>query len=197
MTRKRSMGIGHVLDLVQFLVLTWVWARFWFCCGCGPDSCSDVALVCSWIKPSCCSVSFLQCWSVDLSSAWIIDCFSFGGGWGRVGVVGWGSTCAQSISAADENLKTLHLTTLEHLLTLGKNQLVVLNRHIHCLSGDQHILFTVLDSSRTFRSKVIRDMMWWTEEMLMNPDLKWTPFYFHRRGETKASSAVHKRKQHF
>lgn len=182
------MGLG------QILVLIWLWPRLWFCCGCGPDFCSDVALVCSWIKPSCCSVSFVQCWSVNLSSAWIIDCFS-SGRWGRVGVVGWGSTCAHSISAADETLKTLHLTTLEYLLTLDKKQLVVLNRHFHCLSGDQHILFTALSSNRTFTSKVIRDVMWWTEEVLMSPDLKW--ILFPQQGETKASSAVHKRKQHF
>lgn len=40
-------GPGSDMSLGQILFLIWLWPRLWFCCGCGLDSCSDVALVCS------------------------------------------------------------------------------------------------------------------------------------------------------
>lgn len=165
-----------------------IWSRSWFWHGSQPDSGSDMVvaqtLVLLWLWPR---LSFWCGLGLQRDKAFLLQCFLSAvlecrpqlrlnnwllllEGWGGVEMVGWGSTCAHSISATDENLK-MHLTTLEYLLTLEKKQLVVLNRHFHCLSGDQHILFTVLSRNRTFRSKVIRDMMWWTE-VLMSPDLK-------------------------
>ena len=75
-----------------------------------------------------------------------------GDGGGRGGGV---RTRARSISATDENLKMLHLTALEYLLTLDK-----CNRTADSSTGCPEISTTfssVLSKDGTFRRKVIRD----------------------------------------
>lgn len=72
--------------------------------------------------------------------------------------------CARSISATDENLKMLHLATLEYLLRLGG----MADISTGCSEISATFSSSVLSSDGTFRPKVIGDVMPGAEEAAMD-----------------------------